>query len=139
MQLRWADIHQQRLLHSERLAPDSMDAPALGRCSLALSRLNGSVQVLAVTGPEAGRQLFVGGGRWPAFDPVLGVHLAVMLPGGGLAVLHGTSGAQLARWSPVEPYTWTVSHSWLPDASGHVQVRRGTAGARAVLRFGACM
>ena len=58
----------------------------------------------ATTGAEVGRQLFVCAGRFPRFDPVLGLYLALGLSGGsitGVAVLTAHQGPRLSHGTPV--------------------------------------
>ena len=127
----WLDLQRGCLLHSEHLAPATGGAPVLGRRSAALSCQDGTVRVLAVTGAGTGQQLFVCGGRFPCFDPVLGLYLALGLSSGGVAVLHGTTGATLATWKPCVSHCAWPQPAWLPDASGLVV----QSGMWSVLRF----
>ena len=94
---------------------------AVGCCSVALAEKRcQQVSVRASAGPQAGSELFRLQAACPIFDALCGLFLAVAKHTGGLCVLHGVTGTQLASWQPSGPKASGLIHSlgWLHDASG---------------------
>ena len=98
---------------------------SVGRCSVALAETSGHVvRVRATAGPRTGVELFCINAAHPSFEPVSGLFLAVATLAGGLSVLHGVTGIQMASWPapgpsrPIRGAGVGVRLHWLPDASG---------------------
>ena len=134
-QLLFVDLAQKQKLVWQRV--DSMNQPlsilhtwpnlqiAVGRCSVALAGTTVQVvSVRATAGPCAGTELFCINAAHPSFEPLSGLLLAVATLAGGLSVLHGVTGIQMAIWpapGPSHPILGVgvcVCLQWLPDASG---------------------